>query len=399
MYVRITKTFSEFTRRHTEFNQDTTKLCVMNGIFDLTTRQLMTDPPSLLNTVQLPIKFIPNPQTPHIDELRRLYPTQMTNIERFLQTVLRRDFSIEIEFYLLEGTNSGKGTIEAVIEKGMKGILSHATLADLDDKHGKAILLDKFLNIDTDQDMSFMGHKAQADKKKLVGGDRNQTINEKHVKQYEYFFGCFFLTIANQLPRLPGVVDRKATFRRMWMEEFMVSTMHPDPLFKQHCLEETDAWFSQLLLREYAPLLPLTALTLEEHINRNERIYEQYSNPVRILIQRMFRRPPKDPNTTQRIDTQDVLEWVRQELELQDKNASNDQMLKEWISNEMAHLRIRRTNQIKGIAYYYPIEINPEPPLANNKTLWTTFIEGGRILPPPSDPTDSPDDPQTTLPL
>jgi phage/plasmid-associated DNA primase len=192
MYVRITKTFSEFTRRHTEFNQDTTKLCVMNGIFDLTTRQLMTDPPSLLNTVQLPIKFIPNPQTPHIDELRRLYPTQMTNIERFLQTVLRRDFSIEIEFYLLGGTNSGKGTIEAVIEKGMKGILSHATLADLDDKHGKAILLDKFLNIDTDQDMSFMGHKAQADKKKLVGGDRNQTINEKHVKQYEYFFGCFF---------------------------------------------------------------------------------------------------------------------------------------------------------------------------------------------------------------
>ena len=214
---------------------------LLNGVLDRDTMEILEFSHEYLFKTRYYANFKLEPaETPYMDRVRASYPDQLFRIERFIQMVLQGDMSNDLELYIYGATGSGKGVITNLLSELFKDVASFSSNADLGGEFGLSPLVGKKVNIDPEMSIVTFNPKAVRRKKKIIGGDRRETINIKKVKQFMYDFDeFFFINATNQFGSLPSGTDIRAWFRRTLLVWFNI-TQKKDPKMKREIMNELD---------------------------------------------------------------------------------------------------------------------------------------------------------------
>lgn len=331
-------------------------LCCENGMVNLKTKKLEPWSPKHYCTYAFHAKFLETPpDTPYIDKIRNTYPDPFFALERFLQAILWYDLGNEMMLCINGPTNSGKGTVLNLVSTLLKDVAAKMDLYQLGDEHySYSGIINKRCLIDKDSRFRALNQYALAAILKITGLDTmdGQTVNVKYIPHYETQIKLFIIIATNQFAQLPLGTTTEAFFRRVWIILFD-KIQQSDPTFKEHVMQDLDAWFSELILMPYhrwkTPQFDIPAW-----VEQMGAIWDYSANPYKRYVREMFMRTDE----MHVIDQDDVMDWIRERLTDDKYIIPNDLYLKQLITSEMAGIRVRK-KQSKHTHYYYPVAVTP----------------------------------------
>lgn len=353
MGLAIRSIQSKFKMMLADFDRETRYVNCKNGLVDLLTNTLIDHSPDIPFLNQLNIEFhgVPAP-TPLIDKIRAIYPVELFKFERFIQAIIYSDMSNELMCFLYGPTRSGKGTITNLVRECFKSMCSFSPINALGDTFGLAPLVGKRINLDSEMSISYIDKETQASMKKIVGNDAAVQINKKGVDQFEYMFrNLFFISVSNQLPKLPAT-DTDAWFSKVWLVNFGIKQLHPDPAIKEGVLKEMDDWISELILMPYYPLRPVEQ-NLDEFIRKNAEAWYESANPLIHICKNMFE---KGTSYNDFLWVDDAVNFVNEQLVLEGYGEIEHAKLKGMVTAELTKMGITQRRQ-KQRQCYYPIRL------------------------------------------
>jgi hypothetical protein len=253
--------------------------------------------------------------------LKSEYPDVMHYYERYLQMILYQDNSHKLQLFIVGRPNSGKSTIATVSNEIFKDVASYIGMEELGEKWGMMPLVGKHVNIDTDSGMGFFNKLALTRLKKIIGDPGKPIATPLIYGGYaNVVFSPFFITFCNQFTQLPPRIKVRAWFKRSFCL-VMNKQFKDDPDFEVNLLKEIRYIFNYLLLLPYRPISREADFgSLDEFINRNMRIWEEWSDPLRQAIRENFEYSDKEDDC---FKAEDVEFLVMDKLEKQHVTVNN----------------------------------------------------------------------------
>jgi len=181
------------------------RICFKNGIYHLKTGKIEPLTSEWLSPDQIPITYDPDANgTAYRNFFKSMMPDDggaELGFELVAQLV-QRACKRRRAYFLVGGPNSGKSTLINVISEYLLGAnASHFALQELGDKHNRACLHNKTLNVCADLPSGPM--KDRSTFKRITGGD---PIDARHMYKGPFSFkpNCHLLFSGNGPIRAPG---------------------------------------------------------------------------------------------------------------------------------------------------------------------------------------------------
>ncbi len=227
--------------------------------------------------------------------MKKHYPYEIDIIERYVQMIFHRDYSAKCMLQIVGGRNTGKSTVGIVLSKIFEGVASFLDTLEIGDDWGMQGLMGFLVNIDLDARMGFYSKKTFGFLKKIVG-DPGKPIKTKFIYAgfIEAVYSPFFFEFQNQFSTLPPLVDTGAWFKRNFCL-VMDKKFEDNPQFEVDILAEASDIFTYIMLKPYNPIRKSIDFAdengkhgLENFIQRNQQIWEMWSDPLMKIFRNNF---------------------------------------------------------------------------------------------------------------
>ena len=205
-----------------EFNKYKNLICLKNGMYDLETNKLIPHSPEYYCTVQLPIKYDKKAKCPQfIKFLKSIFDDDreiMKVIQELMGYIMTRNNSAQC-FFLFFGTGANGKSVLCNLIMALVGEDNCSTvpIRDFAKRFNKSVLLDKLVNISTENE-SYNGQVLDSQYiKAITGGDAiSAEFKGKDVFSFKPFCKLMFST--NTLPQFKDISD--GFFRRIIIVPF-----------------------------------------------------------------------------------------------------------------------------------------------------------------------------------
>ena len=212
------------------FNPPTNLINLKNGVFNITTKELLSHSPDYNFLTQIPVEYKPEADCPAIKKFlgEVLYPEDIPVMQEFLGFTLIRRYFIKKAVILCGERDTGKTTLLNIIEAFIgKDNISGVSLQKIgSDKFATAALYQKYLN--SFDDLSFKDIKENGNFKMATGGGSMGAENKyESTFKFENFAKLIFS--ANKIP-IAKDNDDLAYFSRWIVLTFDKKIEKPDAL-------------------------------------------------------------------------------------------------------------------------------------------------------------------------
>ncbi len=267
-----------------EMNTNRNYINVRNGMLSLTTFTLHPHSPEFLSTVQIPIEYNPNANSPHFMSFMKditIDDSQLINVHQELVGYwLTVETKAEKAVYYYGGGANGKSVMASIVTALVgEDNVSSVPLSEFSQTFGMENLIGKSLNIAAENEMGGKALKTE-NFKAIVSGD-NITINIKYRPAISYRPYCRLVFLVNNLPDSSDVTE--GYFRKIIIVPFPRT-------FKK---EERNVELKNELLKELPGILNWAIQGLKrlrsnnyqfsecKAIKETESAYHDEQNPVR----------------------------------------------------------------------------------------------------------------------
>lgn len=204
------------------FNKCENLICLKNGMYDVKNKKLIPHSPEYYCTVQLPIKYNKKAKCPQfIKFLKSIFDDDreiMKVIQEMMGYIMTKDNSAQC-FFLFFGTGANGKSVLCNLIMALVGEDNCSTVAirDFSKRFNKSVLLDKLVNISTENE-SYSGQVIDTQYiKAITGGDAiSAEFKGKDVFSFKPFCKLIFST--NTLPQFKDISD--GFFRRIIIVPF-----------------------------------------------------------------------------------------------------------------------------------------------------------------------------------
>lgn len=186
-----------------ELDCDRTKINLINGIFDLETYEISSHSPEITSSYQLPISYDENAECPtFISFLEDIFENDNERIEvvqEIFGYCLTAETSAQKAFIFYGRGSNGKSLLaEILINMVGKSNTSAVPLNELDNPFARYELVNKLLNLATENEISDKGFNTTFFKS-IVAGDSIQ-VEKKFEQGFMYQTFCKLVFCLNNLP-------------------------------------------------------------------------------------------------------------------------------------------------------------------------------------------------------
>ena len=267
-----------------------------NGVYDLSTGQLLDFSPDYYITNKIPWDFNPDAKSELLEKTLSKIACGDAQIEALLTEIVGYCFyrrnELRKSFILIGDRANGKSTYLDLINYllGPQNV-SNLDLENLGDRFSPASLFNVLANIGDDIGDDFIGGATAAQFKKIVSGSR---IRGERKGQDEFFFDpyCKMIYSANNIPRIKdksgAVIDRMVIIP--FNARFSVDDPDYDPYIKyklrsKECMEA----LIQLAITGLNNVLATQAFTISAKVKKQLKEYEEHNQPVLIFFKEISR--------------------------------------------------------------------------------------------------------------
>lgn len=264
---------------------DAEYIAFRNGVFNLTTKELVPFSPEIVITNKIPFDYNPNAECPLVDRTLEKLAVGDADIVQLLQEAVGYCFfrrnELRKSFMLTGDKRNGKSTFLAMLQVLLgEGNTAALDLKELGERFSAASLFGKLANIGDDIGDDFVSNPALF--KKIVSGNR---IKGEDKGQKEFFFNpyCKLFFSANNIPRIKdksgAVIDRLIIIP--FNAKFDKSDPEYDPYIK-YKLIQPDAIERLILLglQGLERVLKNQCFTTSEKAQKELHDYEVNNNPI-----------------------------------------------------------------------------------------------------------------------
>lgn len=193
------------------FNKNKDLICLKNGMYDLKNKKLIPHSPKYYCTVQLPIIYDAKARCPHFFEfLKSVFDNNkaiIKVIQELLGYLMTKENAAQC-FFLFFGTGANGKSVLCNVIMALIGDSNCSTVAirDFSKRFTKSVLLDKLVNISTENE-SYSGQVIDTQYlKAITGGDAiSAEFKGKDVFSFKPFCKLIFST--NTLPQFKDISD------------------------------------------------------------------------------------------------------------------------------------------------------------------------------------------------
>lgn len=188
---------------HALMNDHSQLINLENGMLNLETYQLMEHDPSYWSTSQIPIRYEALAKAPMFDKfVREIMEDDQERIcllQEIMGYFLTTDTRAEKAFLFFGGGANGKSVLADVIMQlvGPKNI-SHISLSDFNEQFGLENIVNKKLNISSENELG--NQLFNSEKFKTIVSGESIEINQKNRSHFDYRPFCKLLFLSNSLP-------------------------------------------------------------------------------------------------------------------------------------------------------------------------------------------------------
>ena len=338
-----------------DFDKDRNILNVKNGLLNLTTLEIEDHNMNYKSVRQLPINFHNPPRpTPTFDGFRSHYFEEFFKIERYVQSILHRDFTHKQMLNLLGQSNSGKSTILNIIHAVFDPVTVVGDISGFGESFPLGLFLYSLLFLDKDVLVDDWTAKTIKLLKSITAGDwaKGTTVNIKGVKKFMASIQFFVITAGNQFGRLPRGMKHANWFSRVNIA-VLDKTFPNNPTFADDLMGEIDDWVSELLLTPYHNWTVGVNL-VKEWAPKQKTIWERSALVFRNIAEEFFEYKEKHSITVAH-----VVALFTRVLEVRDITSPSEKYLTELITKEFARMKGVKEGRGKNQIYMniYPISM------------------------------------------
>jgi len=293
------------------FNNNQIVNC-LNGLYDKERRVLSNHKIDFLSLLQFKCQMLAKPSNSPDDgmkliqdfrnlqlikkkmpcylKMKKYYTQELEWIEKYCQMVIFNDIYHKLVLYCVGSPNSGKSTLDLLLNRLFMGIASNQPIDEIGEKWGLQPLIAKRVNIDSDTGMSPYSNMCLGRLKRIIG-DPHKAVEVPIIYggSIEVCLSPFFINFGNQEGKLPRNANRTAWGKRIWMI-VLDHVFEDNENFERNILKEVDAFFTYLLLKPYSPLRRKEFGSVRDFQKRNLEIWDEWSNPLRKIISELFER-------------------------------------------------------------------------------------------------------------
>jgi len=268
-----------------KFNISENLICLKNGMYDVEKKKLIPHSPDYYCTVQLPIEYDAEAKCPQfIKFMKSIFDNDkeiMKVIQELLGYLLTKENSAQC-FFLFFGTGANGKSVLCNIIMDLVGSdnCSTVSIRDFANRFSKSVLLDKIVNISTENE-SYSGRVLDTQYiKAITGGDAiSAEFKGKDVFSFKPY--CKLIFSANTLPQFKDISD--GFFRRIiiipFEKQFSIKDGTADINLEKKLKEELSGIFN-LALRGLKRLKSREfQFTESEKIENLRKQYMVMSNP------------------------------------------------------------------------------------------------------------------------
>jgi putative DNA primase/helicase len=284
--------FLEIITPEETFTSDANLIAFRNGVYDLSTDQLMTFSPEYIITNMIPWDYNPSAYSELCDKTLNKIACQDAEIRSLLEEAIGYCFFRQNELsksFLMVGSGSnGKSTFLDMV----KNVVSRQNyvaldIGELSERFSTSSMFGKLACFGDDSDDSFLEGKAIAQFKKIVSGNdlkgENKGQDVFFFKPYTKLFFSF-----NELPRMRN----KGFFaikRRLVIIPFNATFSKEDPDFDSGItwkLKKQDVaeYLVQLGIQGLKRVLANQAFTESKKVNDEVETFEKDNNPLLLFL-------------------------------------------------------------------------------------------------------------------
>ena len=272
-----------------DFKDTSNYICFKNGVYDITTDELLPFSPDIIVTNKINHNYNPDAKSEVLEKVLNNISCNDASIRSLLEEMagycLYRRNELRKAFILIGDKKNGKSTYLDMVTRMLgEENISALDLADLGTQFRTAEIVGKLANIGDDIGDEFIKNPAVF--KKVVSGDR-VTVERKGVDPFYFSNYAKLLFSANDIPRIKdksgAVLDRliiipfNATFDK--------NAPDFDPFIK-YKLRKDDVIeaFIQLALDGLCRVLTNQEFTVNDAVNKELEEYEMNNNPILLFF-------------------------------------------------------------------------------------------------------------------
>lgn len=267
-------------------SHDENLIAFKNGIYDITSSQLLEFSPDYIITNLINWNYDPNVYNELTDKTLNKLACGDEEIRALLEEMIGYCFfrrnELRKAFVLIGGTQNGKSTFLDLIAYILgDSNISSLDLKELDQRFKTAELFGKLANIGDDIGDSFIADTATF--KKLVSGDR---LNVERKGQDPFDFNNYSKLIfsANNIPRIGSGQDSSAIMNRLiiipFHAKFSKSDPDFDPFIKYKLRQESSIEYLIKLGLEGLNRVLTDGFTISTQVEEELAEYELTNNPI-----------------------------------------------------------------------------------------------------------------------
>jgi len=266
------------------FNNDLSKLVLVNGMLDLVTFELSPFDPKFLTTIKIPVMYDVNARCPKfIQFLKEILPKKkdiITVIEESSNILTTNQKNFEVSAIWIGVGANGKSTLLKII-RGVYGRdnCSSVSIHDIEEQRfAVAQLYSKLANISAD--ISNDGLEGLSRFKQLVSGDPIQVEN-KGTKPFDLYNMSKLFFSANDMPNIKDNSD--GAFRRILVTKFENTFLRGANCIQdldKIILESEQSGIFNLFLENYKTLLRNNCFRYEQPIGEVREIIKKESDKL-----------------------------------------------------------------------------------------------------------------------
>ena len=297
-----------------QYNSDAKLIAFQNGIYDISTNQLLEFTPDIVITNKIPWDYEPEAYNELADNVLNKLACNDIQIRMLLEECIGYCFyrrnELSKAFVLTGEKSNGKSTFLDMVRNVLgDNNCSALDLAELDERFSIATLSGKLANIGDDISDDFMQGKSVAMFKKIVSGNevKAEVKNDPNI----YFIRPYvkLLFSANDIPRMKDKTG--AVLRRLVIVPFNAKFSKDDSDYDPYIiykLREPDVmrYLCRIGIEGLKRVIENKAFTTSDKVEKEISDYEIQNNPILLFlndisIEEIVNQPTKDVHKRYRV--------------------------------------------------------------------------------------------------
>ena len=321
------------------FNNNGSKLCLKNGIYDYETKKFTSHNPYMYYTTKLNVAYNPDAKCPCIDNLLEeiLEGEDRLVVLEASAYCFVPSYRIENFFFFYGSGNQGKGTVLHILESMLgEDNYTSSSFQELstNDNYCRARLFGKAANICGDIPKKSV--KETDFIKKITGGD-SVTVREIRKKAFEMFNTAKLIFAGNESPEIHD--DSDGFYRRIIQIPFTKKIEKVDVHYKDKVVsEEEKSGFFNILMPILTELLKRGSFSHTKTIEERRALMDFNADPIRSFLSECTAATPYNKETKKDL-YREYVAWC----EIYDQQPLAEKVFSKRLSDKKQPYKLRDT--------------------------------------------------------